>query len=372
MKHLASAVLALCVCVAPSMVLAKIYKWTDDHGQVHFSQTRPGEASPNLTVVKERNSTRIHLSGEEQQQYCDLVRKIAAKGAEYMLRGYTLDGMYATQTADATDALVKSVMSSVWRYRGTESGAADIGRLVYNQCQNGAFDRHVEEFWQQRYPDQPLPGTESRMAFGTGWSAGEYIITSHHVVDGFSKISIVLESGDKLPATVAKVDREHDLALLRVEHGSQHLRPLPIAGQLAPLGADVITIGYPHVDLMGRAPKVTKGIISAHSGMRDDPLFYQISVPVQSGNSGGPLINQHGEVVGVIAAKLNADSVLRSRGDLTQNVNYAVKSSYVLGLLQAEPGGSEDSQPPLETTEVVARVQASVVMVVAEQPSRNP
>ena len=87
----------------------------------------------------------------------------------------------------------------------------------------------------------------------------------------------------------------------------------------------------------GAEAKFTEGSISSSSGLGNDPRVYQISVPVQAGNSGGPLATQEGGVVGIVTAKIDALSILKSTGDLPQNVNYAIKSSYLLGLVSAFP-----------------------------------
>ena len=77
--------------------------------------------------------------------------------------------------------------------------------------------------------------------------------------------------------------------------------------------------------------------IAALSGAQDDARYFQISVPVQPGNSGGALVDERGNVVGVVSAKLNAAAVLASSGALPENVNYAVKSSYLLSFLESVP-----------------------------------
>ncbi|MEE8481721.1 MAG: trypsin-like peptidase domain-containing protein, partial [Acidiferrobacterales bacterium] len=81
-------------------------------------------------------------------------------------------------------------------------------------------------------------------------------------------------------------------------------------------------------------PKLTNGIISSLSGLQDDKRTYQITVALQSGNSGGPLINMQGKVVGVVTSKLSAMTIFRWTGDLPQNVNYAMKSGLLLDFLE--------------------------------------
>src|SRR4029077_1946100 len=113
---------------------------------------------------------------------------------------------------------------------------------------------------------------------------------------------------------------------------------LPVASsRTVRMGSTVATIGFPNIGLQGFAPKLAKGEIAALSGAQDDPKYFQISVPVQPGNSGGALVDERGNVVGVVAAKLNATAALAASGALPENVNYAVKSSFLLGFLESVP-----------------------------------
>ena len=102
--------------------------------------------------------------------------------------------------------------------------------------------------------------------------------------------------------------------------------PIPLASSKdVNLGTKVFTIGYPKASLQGESAKFTEGSVSSLSGMRDDPKHFQISVPVQPGNSGGPLIDEYGNIVGVIVSQL--------LGDRVQNVNYAIKSDKLTAFL---------------------------------------
>jgi S1-C subfamily serine protease len=133
------------------------------------------------------------------------------------------------------------------------------------------------------------------------------------------------------------------------------------------LGRSVFTIGFPNIGFQGYSPKMTKGEINSLSGLQDDPRHWQISVPVQPGNSGGPLFDEAGNVVGVVLSKLDAIKVAKFTGDLPQNVNYAVKSIYALPLL--EPFGanlapeSGASSSPKKLEDVVEKVQGAVVLI---------
>ena len=125
-----------------------------------------------------------------------------------------------------------------------------------------------------------------------------------------------------------------------------------------------------NVDLQGFAPKLAKGEFASLSGAGDDPRYFQISVPVQPDNSGGALVDAHGNVVGIVAAKADAVTALAATGSLPENVNYAVKSSLLLSFLESvpevaaklkEPKSLQTATPPFE--EVAKSAQEAAVLV---------
>ena len=173
-------------------------------------------------------------------------------------------------------------------------------------------------------------------ATGSGFfiTEGGYLITNEHVAGEGASIR-VLTAGGNLQAKVVKVDRANDLALLKVEG---KFAALPVAtSRGVKLGSTVAAVGFPNPGLQGFAPKLAKGEIASLSGAQDDARYFQISVPVQPGNSGGALVDERGNVVGVVSAKLNARAALSTSGALPENVNYAVKSSYLLSFLESVP-----------------------------------
>jgi S1-C subfamily serine protease len=161
------------------------------------------------------------------------------------------------------------------------------------------------------------------------------------------------------------VEAANDLALLKVEG---KFSPLPIAtSRSAHLGGTVATIGFPDPTLQGFSPKLAKGEIASLSGASDDPRYFQISVPVQPGNSGGALVDGRGNVIGIVSAKLNARAALDASGALPENVNYAVKSSLLLSFLESVPDVADKLKTPNTTDEkfedVVKSTQAAAVLV---------
>jgi hypothetical protein len=207
-----------------------------------------------------------------------------------------------------------------------------------------------------------------RVAAGTAWPVrGGYVVTSLHIVAGKHTLLLTDSHGRTSPATLVASDEANDVALLAVVDPQLLPPPLPLAGEYARLGATVFTIGFPRVDVMGNAPKVSLGIVSGVSGMYDDPASYQISLPIQPGNSGGPLLNMRGEVVGLVSAMLGRIVSASGEPEPFANIGYALKIDRVATLLEAtrEPPNAGGATPADAQTleELAQRVQASVLIL---------
>jgi S1-C subfamily serine protease len=115
---------------------------------------------------------------------------------------------------------------------------------------------------------------------------------------------------------------------------------------------------------------MTKGEISSTSGIQDDPRQFQISVPVQPGNSGGALLDEQGNVIGIVVAKLSETVAKKYTGNTPENVNYAVKSSYVFPLVEqtdSKPLIQREQTPPSKLEDIVERIKDACVMVLVEE-----
>lgn len=201
-----------------------------------------------------------------------------------------------------------------------------------------------------------------------------YFVTNNHVIEGASGVTLRDTKGKTYPARIVRIDKANDLAILKAE-GT--FIPIPVANsQIARSGDRVITVGFPHIDVQGMEPKVTDGIINSLSGIGDDPRLFQISVPVQSGNSGGPLVNQDGNVVGIVVSKLSAVKLLKETGDLPQNVNYAVKSNYLVEVVRSMSELEGKLAPQnlgtlKRTGNLASYVEHSIALVLAKLPSEG-
>ncbi len=211
---------------------------------------------------------------------------------------------------------------------------------------------------QKERPARMLPDSKGLRIIGSGFfiTKDGYLLTNFHVVRDANRVEVKYKFHD-LKAEVVEVDEDNDLALLKVS--GKDFSPLAISHKAsADLGEEVFTIGFPNIDMQGVEPKYTDGKISSLSGMRDDPAEYQISVPVQPGNSGGPLCDANGEVVGIVVARLDDLAALRESGAVPQNVNYAIKSKLALRLLRRVEGVAQQLIPAATAAKPAKPVQA--------------
>ena len=182
-------------------------------------------------------------------------------------------------------------------------------------------------------------GTSIYAGTGFMFSGKDYVITNWHVIRGMNSIKIKFLNGEKINASVLLKDAENDIAFLKLEKTPQ-LPPSNIRigdSSKIRMGDEVFTIGYPAYQILGENPKYTRGEVNALSGINDDPRVFQVSVQIQPGNSGGPLFNSSGEVIGITQASLDPKVAVGVLGALPQNVNYAIKSSYISNLLPMLP-----------------------------------
>ena len=207
-------------------------------------------------------------------------------------------------------------------------------------------------------------------SFGTGWpiSCG-YVITNHHVVASAVEILLLDATGQKIKARPILLDAIHDIAILQV--GDPALLPpaLPLATADIDVGARVFTIGFPRIDEMGVTPKLTDGVISKLTGLQNDPASYQTTVPIQPGNSGGPLLNMNGEVVGVVRSMIGVKQVETGETRIYENASCATKIdrlSKIISKLKTPEGALQTlPQQPENMVALRNRLQNSMLIVVA-------
>ena len=216
---------------------------------------------------------------------------------------------------------------------------------------------HLTRVYPTKKPDDPIMASTST---GSGFFvAGEgLILTNSHVVEDAKEIFVTTSSGDRLGAKIVAQSRSTDLALLKVPYANGTYLSLASANS-ASIGDDIFTVGYPSPGLLGNEAKYSEGVINSLSGIQGDATFFQISAPIQPGNSGGPLVDRDGNVIGIVTATAAVSSFLRNTGTLPQNVNWAVKADYAT-LLSPDLRLGELAQ---ENVDPIQHTQDNVVFI---------
>ena len=200
---------------------------------------------------------------------------------------------------------------------------------------------------------------------GTGFCVHPdgYVLTNHHVIEDAHEI-LARSPRHRCSLELVFADPTNDLALLRADPpppGMAIFRD----GPQARLGEMVMVVGYPLGGLLGSGPQVTTGNISSLIGPGDDTRSLQFTAPTQSGNSGGPLLDGDGTVVGVVSSKLNVVRVHEMTGDIPQNVNFAIKAALVCGFLEAAGVDYRSRTPgaPRAATTIAAEARDFVMKI---------
>jgi hypothetical protein len=213
----------------------------------------------------------------------------------------------------------------------------------------------------------PAAAQDRPTSTGSGFvvAAGR-ALTNHHVIDGCRRVVVRTADGQALPARVLAGDSRRDLALLEFQGDAGP--PLPFRDRPAVArGESVVTYGFPLSGVLSSGPTLTTGDVSALAGLRDNPLHFQISAPVQPGNSGGPLLDSNANVIGVVVSKLNALRIAQmTGGDIPQNVNFAIKGAEALAFLRANrttPVLAASTGPDRRASDVGAVAHASTLFI---------
>jgi S1-C subfamily serine protease len=209
--------------------------------------------------------------------------------------------------------------------------------------------------------DRDVKSTGSGLMFSTSG----YIITNNHVIDNSNKITIEMNYKGVVKsynAVVAQKDIDNDIAVIKIKDETfVPIDPIRYAFKesgAADVGASVFTIGYPFaLSGMGKGAKFTDGKISSKTGYNGAINSYQTSIPVQPGNSGGPIFNDKGEFIGVINSKIMG----------ADNVSYAIKLNYIKNLIELLPDSPlfpNDQSIGLSTTEEKVKVLSEYVVLI--------
>lgn len=232
------------------------------------------------------------------------------------------------------------------RPQDTRSSSADAAKTPGNSAASKSND------------DAATGGT------GTGFFVSNtgHILTNAHVVRRCSKVDVKRPGDIPARAVIVARDKVNDLALLKTNLQGQ---APPAFRTGAKIGEAVAAYGFPLSGLLATSGNFTTGNISATAGLLDDTRMLQVSSPVQPGNSGGPLLDEAGNVVGVVVSKLNAIALASVTKDVAQNVNFAIKASLAVSFLEANGMSPETnaSTSPLSSTDLADRAKRYTVAI---------
>lgn len=205
--------------------------------------------------------------------------------------------------------------------------------VLWNTHDENYFDEYdfIKEYPTTSMYEEAIKSQPSEWT-GTGFAIGNsYIITNNHVVGEAKTISVKGVKGDMntgLTAEVVATDKANDIAIIRINDPSFKgfgTIPYSVQQRMADVGEDVFVLGYPLTQALGNEIKLTNGIVSSRTGFQGDISTYQISAPVQPGNSGGPMFDNKGNVIGIVVAGVPG----------AENVGYAIKTSYLKILIES-------------------------------------
>lgn len=280
--------------------------------------------------------------------------------------------MKGTFSATTTPGLYKV---NTWYLENKTPSKADF-YLEYDNRKITLYDakNYVETIFMKLYPEYDIDETtvpvsnntveeDQPKGNGSGFFISTNVIaTNNHVVENAKRIEVVIQTPQKVShhdAKVLCVDKVNDLALITIEDSSfQNIETLPynIQYRSSDVGSSVFTMGYPMAQAMGTEIKITDGIISSKTGYEGQIAMYQISAPIQPGNSGGPMFDKNGHLIGITSAGIPG----------ANNVGYAIKSSYLHQLIDAAPIHIQDiTQEPnkQEFVEMIKTFSPYVVMI---------
>jgi len=201
---------------------------------------------------------------------------------------------------------------------------------------------------------------------GTGFviSANGHIVTNQHMVAGCGEIRGNLTGEPSTTLRLVSSDESNDLALLQGP-ATSFKEFARIRDRAIHSGDSVVAIGFPYHGLLTSDFTVTTGIVSSLSGLLNDTRFLQISAAVQPGNSGGPLLDTGGLIVGMVAAKINALKFVRATGNIPENINFAIKTGAIRDFLDNSVVPYQTAEPKgdLKTTDIAGAARAYTLLI---------
>ena len=277
------------------------------------------------------------------EQNSDVEYKLLILYEDYKYVVYIIDGKSVWRSGDKKAEFETAVSDEILTIKWTMGDKTTVNKVVGSNKDNSIIEFNITgktllykvfpKFGERRFKKGEWSGNGSGLII----SKEGYIVTNHHVIDRASLLEVEFKNDDgvkKYKAEVINSDESTDLAILKIVDenfkGFEETPNYNFKTELADVGNRVYAYGYPMaLSIMGKEIKITDGLINSKTGFKGDVKTYQISAPIQGGNSGGPLFNEDGDFVGVNSSGLTKE--------VADNVGYSIKSNYVLNLINALP-----------------------------------
>jgi S1-C subfamily serine protease len=318
-------------------------------GDAFLCERTPAAAAGSLQYDPQRPAMRVDTArlppAVERVAVCAVVRDGAGRGLAFnafdaidvVIAGGTEPLRYRLPCRDRPEAALTLVeiyrRAGVWKVRAVGQGYVWGLRKLAQSFGLDLPDRLDDDG--RRPPSRDSERGEAGTASGTGFCVNRdgYLVTNQHVVADGRRFTAVSPRG-RVELQLLFVDTVNDLAVLKAE------TPLPAAavfrdGRPLGIGESIMAVGFPLADLLGSTASVTLGNVSSLAALGDDTRSLRFTAPIQRGNSGGPLLDASGLVVGAVASKLAAARLHELTGDLPENVNFAIKGALIRAFLEA-------------------------------------
>jgi len=220
----------------------------------------------------------------------------------------------------------------------------------------------------QPEPFPIAPGSPIMTGSGVVLEGGRQIITNRHVVEGITTLYVRNGTGYLRKARIAKVSNEDDLALLEIEKPFPEGAVTPISDIIQPTaGRAAIVMGYPLIGLLGdEQPALTEGIVAKAAGLGNDPNTFQMTTKINKGNSGGPVFDKRGHLLGVAVGKTDNAAIYQKTGTLLEDMNIGIKGGRILAFL-GKTATAESAAPEMSLEDLYQQMLPRAVLIVGQK-----
>lgn len=290
------------------------------------------DVSDNLNIVQKIMND-FGSKGYQVSNYYDNKNRYTFKFSYSWKNDFPFGKVFSEFNGELTDRKKGITIKTI----NFSQGAFTISKKVDDVLKNVLSSIYSMHQNNDNITEKENPKTEQKSS-GSGVliSKNGYIVTIYHVIENAKKIEVIFPEKSITKNSVLEYkDQKNDLVILKLQNFSyQEISDKDIPFSFVKIkdvkvGQDVYTLGFPLGDFMGSKSRLSTGVIQSLYGIQDDPRLYQINNPLQPGNSGGALFNKKGELVGICVSSLNAKYFYENVGIIPQNVNFAIKISYL-------------------------------------------